>query len=77
MHGRGGAEHERAKAGVANRTWPIQDGEREKVRVGPGLRECEAGYETNNCGKLRVRWSWNWGVSKRTWPIQDEKRAKK
>ena len=30
--------------------------EREKVRVGPGLRECEAGYETNNCVELRVRW---------------------
>ena len=28
----------------------------EKVSVGPGLRDCGAGYETNNCGKLRVRW---------------------
>ena len=27
---------------------------REKVRAGPGPRECEAGYETNNCGELRV-----------------------
>ena len=27
---------------------------REKVRVGPGLRECEAGYKTNNCRELRV-----------------------
>ena len=27
---------------------------REKVGVGPGLRECEAGYETNNYGELRV-----------------------
>jgi len=26
------------------------------VRAGPGLREFETGYETNNCGKLRVRW---------------------
>ena len=30
--------------------------ERGRVRFGPGLRECEAGYETNKCGKLRVRW---------------------
>ena len=28
---------------------------REKVRAGPGLGECEAGYATNNCGELRVR----------------------
>ena len=27
---------------------------REKVRVGPGLGECEAGYETSNCGEVRV-----------------------
>ena len=27
---------------------------REKVEVGPGLRESEAGYETRNCGELRV-----------------------
>ena len=29
---------------------------REKVRVGPGLRECQVRYETNNCGEKRVRW---------------------
>ena len=29
---------------------------RDKVRVGPGLRECEARYETKNCGEFRVRW---------------------
>ena len=28
MHRKGGAEHERVK-GVTNRTWPIQNGERE------------------------------------------------
>ena len=28
--------------------------QREKVRAGPGLRECEAGYETKNCGELCV-----------------------
>ena len=28
MHSKGGAEHERV-TGVTNRTWPIQDGERE------------------------------------------------
>ena len=26
---RGGAEHERVKAGVANKTWPIQEVERD------------------------------------------------
>ena len=29
---------------------------RAKLRVGPGLGECEARYETNGCGELRVRW---------------------
>ena len=29
--------------------------ERGKVGVGPGLNECEAGYETNNCGEMCVR----------------------
>ena len=29
---------------------------REKVAVGPGSGECTAGYETNNCCDLRVRW---------------------
>ena len=56
---RGGTEHERATVGVGNRTWPIKDKERGRwnVWVGPGLRECNAGYETNNCGEFRVRWS--------------------
>ena len=27
-----------------------------KVAVGPGSGECKAGYETDNCGELRVRW---------------------
>ena len=27
-----------------------------KVRAGPGLRDSKAGYETSNCGELRVRW---------------------
>ena len=26
----------------------------EKVAAEPGTRECKAGYETNNCGELRV-----------------------
>ena len=37
----------------------------EKVRAGPGLKECEAGFETSNCGELRVRWRWlvgKWGI---------------
>ena len=29
---------------------------REKVIVGPGSNECIAGYETNSCRELRVRW---------------------
>ena len=29
---------------------------REKVGVGPGVIEFEAGYETNNFVELRVRW---------------------
>ena len=42
--------------------------------VGPGLRNCKAGYETTNCGELRVRWrglralgesGQNMGVSRR------------
>ena len=28
----------------------------EKVRVGPRLRQCEARYETGNCGEFCVRW---------------------
>ena len=34
---KGGAEHKRAKAGVANRTWPMQNREREMGS--PRLRE--------------------------------------
>ena len=34
----------------------LQEREKERVRVEPGLRESEAAYETNNCGELRVRW---------------------
>ena len=33
----------------------IKERKREEVAVGPGPRECKAGYETNNCGELRVR----------------------
>ena len=29
---------------------------REKEGAGSGLRECEAGYETNKYGELRVLW---------------------
>ena len=31
------------------------ENEIEKLRVGPGLRVCEAGYETNNFGKLQKK----------------------
>ena len=33
--------------------------------AGPGSREFKAGYETNTCEELRVRWRWlvgRWGV---------------
>ena len=26
------------------------------MAVGPGPKECKAGYETNNCGDLHIRW---------------------
>ena len=29
---------------------------REKVVVGPGSKECIAGYETHSCRKISVRW---------------------
>ena len=34
----------------------IIERKREKLAVGPGSDECKAGYETYNCGELRVRW---------------------
>ena len=33
-----------------------EDREREKAVVGWGSKECIDGYETSNCGELRVRW---------------------
>ena len=57
MHRRGGQN-----MGVSRREPQTELGlyktekEREKVKFGLGLRDCEAGYETNNFGKLRVRW---------------------
>ena len=61
---------------------------RAKVRIGPGLRECEVGYETIFCDELRLRWRGPLhkkrggaeheramvGVANRTWPIQDRER---
>ena len=51
MHRRGGEEHERVSRGVLETEHGLQEREkeREKVRVGPGLRECEIGYKPNNC----------------------------
>ena len=59
----------------------------EKVMVGLGSRECKAGYDSDNCGKFRVRWRGlcalgrvpeymrvKAGVANRTWPIQDIER---
>ena len=37
----------------------IRERKRKKVAVGPGSRECKAGYETNNCGEQNIsvlRW---------------------
>ena len=50
--------HERASRGMLETEHDLQEIEkkRDKVRDGPGLKECEAGYETNNCEELRVRW---------------------
>ena len=48
--------HERASRGVLQTEHGLQKREKEKVADGPGSRECKAGYETNNCGELRVRW---------------------
>ena len=44
-------EHERVSRGVLETEHGLQEREkeREKVRVGPGLRECEIGYKPNNC----------------------------
>ena len=49
--------HERASRGVLETVFRRQR-RREKVVVGPGSRECKAGYETKYRGKLRVRWRW-------------------
>ena len=51
--------YERVSRGMLETEHGLQEREkeREKVSVGPGLGECEAGYETNNYGELRVRWS--------------------
>ena len=77
-----GAEHEHVKLGVANRTWPLEDREREreKVTVRPGSRGCKAGHETDNCGEVRGdgegyvhyekggrTWVCQVGVANRTW----------
>ena len=44
-------EHGRVSRGMLETEHCLQEREkeREKVRVGPGLRECEAGYEIINC----------------------------
>ena len=54
--GRWKVGHERASEGVLQTEHGLhkREKEREKVAVGPGPRECKAGYETNNCGELRV-----------------------
>ena len=67
----------------------MRETKRDKVGVGPGLRECEAGYETNSCVELRVRWRGLYalergeeherakvGTANRTWPLQDGEREK-
>ena len=51
-------------------------GRRGKVRVGPGLRKCESGYETNIFLELRVEWRGisAWERGGRTWVCQGESR---
>ena len=47
MRRRGGSKHGRVKVGAANtkNLAYTRRRRREKVSVGPGLRECDAGYE--------------------------------
>ena len=62
-----GAEHERFKVVLQIKNGLQKTEKREKVMVGPGPRGCNAGYETNGCGELRIRWrglcaleEWGW-----------------
>ena len=55
--GRWEVGHGRVSGGCCKQnTAFIRERKREKLAVGPGPRECKHGYETNNCGELRVRW---------------------
>ena len=50
-------KHGRVSRGMLETEHYLQEREkeREKVRAGSGLREREAGYETNSCGDFRVK----------------------
>ena len=52
--GRWEVGHGRVSRGVLQTEHGLQ--KREKVALEPGSRDCKAGYETSNCGELRVRW---------------------
>ena len=57
MHREGGRSMNVSRRWVSSTELGRYKTEKErKVSVGPGLRECEAGYQTNNYGELRVRW---------------------
>ena len=48
--------HGRVRRGCCKKNTAFRrERKREKVAVGPGSRECNAGYETKKCGELRVR----------------------
>ena len=65
--GRWKVGHERVSRGVLQTEHGLHKREKERKRdklaVGPGSREYKAGYETNNCGELRVRWRACYGPS--------------
>ena len=50
--------HGRVSRGVLETEHGLQktEKEREKVVVGPGSKECIAGYERNSCRESRLRW---------------------
>ena len=56
--GRWEVGHKRASRGVLQTEHGFHKREkgREKLAVEPGPGGCKAGYETDNCGELRVRW---------------------
>ena len=49
--------HEHVSRGMLQTVHDLhKEREGDNLAVGPGSRERNTGYETNNCGELRVRW---------------------